>query len=75
MDSGERILLTEVARRDGWTCRLCGGLVDMTLEYPDRASKSLDHRFPISRGGKHVLANVQLAHLGCNLDKRDRIGN
>jgi len=35
---------------------------------------SMDHIIPLSRGGMHALANVQLAHYRCNLSKNNRGG-
>lgn len=63
----------DVFERDGWVCQLCDGPVDAGLAYPDPASKSLDHRVPVSLGGPHSLENVQLAHLGCNIAKGNRM--
>ena len=68
----ERFTLADVIARDGWTCGICGGQVDPTLRRPDLDSRSLDHVLPISLGGPHMLANAQLAHLGCNLRKGAR---
>ena len=61
----------EVYERDGWVCRICGDLVDKSLKWPDPMSPSLDHVKPLSKGGHHVLSNVQLAHLECNVRKGD----
>lgn len=62
----------EIFERDGWTCGLCDTPVDPLLSHPDPMSASLDHVVPIAKGGGHVRANVQCAHLRCNLSKRDR---
>lgn len=35
---------------------------------------SMDHIIPLSRGGKHELANVHLTHYRCNLSKNNRGG-
>ena len=59
--------------RDGWTCQLCGEPVDPDLRAPDPASPSIDHVVPISLGGPDTFANVQLAHLGCNAAKGNRV--
>ena len=64
----------DVFERDGWVCQLCQERVDPELAYPDPLSKSLDHIVPISKGGAHSFANGQLAHLRCNIVKRDRVG-
>ena len=60
-----------VYERDGWVCGICNEPVDKKLVWPDPRSKSLDHVKPLSKGGHHVLSNVQLAHLECNVRKGD----
>lgn len=64
----------EVFARDGWICQLCNEPVDKNLEFPDSRSRSLDHIVPVSKGGEHSRKNTQLAHLGCNSRKQDRVG-
>jgi alpha-galactosidase/6-phospho-beta-glucosidase family protein len=68
----EKFTDREIFERDGWVCQLCRKPVDRTLVHPEPLSPSLDHRLPIAKGGGHTRANVQLAHLRCNLSKRDR---
>lgn len=63
----------EIFERDGWVCGICDLTVDPTLDYPHPLSRSLDHILPLSRGGTHTRANVQLAHLQCNVRKGDRV--
>lgn len=70
----------DVGERDGWVCGLCAEPVDPTLEawvngtwVQELRSASIDHVLPISRGGEHTLGNVQIAHLGCNIAKNDRV--
>lgn len=58
-----------VFERDEWLCGLCTAPVDRLLEWPHPLSASLDHVMPMSRGGDHIYANVQCAHLRCNLTK------
>lgn len=75
------ITLTKLSNRDGGTCQLCGLPVDWSdyivnengafiagKNYP-----SVDHIYPISRGGLHAWGNVQLAHFSCNSFKSDSI--
>jgi 5-methylcytosine-specific restriction endonuclease McrA len=45
-------------------CRLCGEDVD-----PD--DFHVDHDVPVSRGGEHHLANLQVAHPACNRRKHN----
>ncbi len=55
-----------VAERDGWKCGICGDAVT-------RATWSLDHIVPLSKGGAHTYENVVIAHLSCNSSKGNRI--
>lgn len=73
-DAGERIVHREVFKRDGWVCGICGRRVNPDLVFPHPKSSSLDHIVPLSKGGTHTMANVQLAHLACNTAKRDNVG-
>ncbi len=61
-----------IAERDGWRCGLCGGRVSRARKHPDPLCASIDHIVPVAAGGTNDLANLQLAHLRCNLVKRDR---
>lgn len=63
-----------VGDRDAWRCGLCDRRVHRELAWPNPMSASLDHIVPLSRGGKHVLANVQISHLSCNVAKGNRGG-
>ena len=63
----------EVFDRDRWVCQLCNEPVDRDAEYPDPGYRSLDHVVPISKGGEHSRRNTQLAHLGCNIAKSNRM--
>jgi len=72
----EPYTLLEIAERDGWRCQLCGRKVRQRIPQkgrPNRMSPSVDHIVPISHGGHDLKANVQLAHLGCNAKKRNRL--
>lgn len=64
----------ELAQRDGTDCGICHQPVDMTLARVDGLDcPSVDHILPRSHGGSHEPANLQLAHLRCNMLKSDRI--
>jgi 5-methylcytosine-specific restriction endonuclease McrA len=66
-----------IAARDGWSCWLCGGLIDPDLKHrwanPDPLAASIDHVLPISMGGVHVWGNVRLAHYICNVTRGARM--
>lgn len=68
----EHYTTAEIAERDGWRCQLCGKKVPAGPRFPDPRSASIDHIVPISDGGGDIKANVQLAHLRCNLSKHTR---
>ena len=63
-DHEEGITLKAVMERDGGTCGIC----EVTCV---REDASIDHIKPVSLGGGHVWANVQLAHRTCNSMKSD----
>lgn len=70
----EPINRAEIFERDGWVCQVCKKKVNPNLSYPHPMSASLDHILPFALGGSHTKANVQLAHLRCNIKKSDSGG-
>ena len=62
-------------------CAICGQPVEKDgtkwkYHYPHPGSPSVDHIIPVSKGGHPSdLANLQLAHLACNRQKSDRVGD
>lgn len=69
----ETLVAADVFERDRWVCGICGERIDSAVSYPDPLSVSLDHIVPLSKGGGHVLANVQASHLVCNVRKSNRV--
>lgn len=67
----ESIKRLEVWKRDNKKCRLCGKPINFKLKWPDAKSFTIDHIVPISKGGAHVMTNVQSAHLICNSLRRE----
>ena len=63
----------EIFERDNWTCALCEDPIDPELKWPESESASIDHIVPISHGGDDTPANVQAAHLRCNISKGNRV--
>lgn len=57
--------------RNGWKCQHCKKKVNKRFKWPHPMCASMDHIIPLSRGGTHTYNNVQLAHLFCNLSKKD----
>jgi len=48
-------------------CLSCG------VEFTEDVIKNIDHIFPISRGGRHEIENLQVLCRTCNFRKGDRI--
>ena len=76
----KNITLKAVAERDKNICYLCGRPVDWS-DYSIKEDAflvgpnypSIDHVYPIAKGGKHEWGNVRLAHCHCNTIKRDNV--
>jgi len=77
----KNITLRRLYKRDGGFCYICGfkcnwedkeirddGAVIYGSTYP-----TIDHVFPLAKGGKHSWENVKLAHWVCNIRKSDDI--
>jgi hypothetical protein len=65
----EHINVKKVYARDTWKCGICGELIDKDARFPLPMSPSVDHVVPLTKGGAHLYANVQAAHLRCNIAK------
>jgi len=66
------ITIGRLRKRDNDICQICGKPVDDTDIENGHAHSlypTLDHIIPLSKGGSHTWANVQLAHMGCNSGK------
>lgn len=61
----EDFTVMDIINRDGWKCWLCSR--DVTIE-----QASIDHVIPLSLAGPHILGNVRLAHLLCNIRRGNR---
>jgi 5-methylcytosine-specific restriction endonuclease McrA len=61
----KRIHLTQL---HNWENKLCG----ICTEFID-GDYHIDHIIPLSKGGEHSVANLQLAHPFCNRSKSNRL--
>lgn len=68
-----QITLESVYEKDGGICWICGGRCDLTADPNANNYPSVDHVFPISRGGKDQWSNVRIAHRLCNSLKGAKI--
>lgn len=62
MKEGDRIHLSVLYERDEGICQIC-------KKPCTKEEASIDYIKPVSKGGKHIWGNVQLAHLLCNIRK------
>lgn len=75
------ITLEKLYKRDSGTCWLCGGKCNYKDHRVDGLGvfivgptyPSIDHVFPLAKGGSHTWDNVRLAHHYCNTLKRDKV--
>lgn len=58
------------ARRDGWTCQLCGGEIPQRLVTNDDHNLVIDHVRPVATGGTDHPSNVRAAHQVCERSRR-----
>ena len=63
----------ELAKRDGPKCSICGGMVDLTVPWPEPMSPTVDHVIPWSISRSNAPENLALAHSTCNRRKRDNV--
>jgi len=62
----ENVDALTVYERDSGICGICGAAVEVD-------HFNVDHIIPLSRGGEHSYANVQLAHPDCNFRKHNKL--
>ncbi len=69
--SSERVRRTDVFKRDGWRCQLCGRSTPRRLlrDFQHPTAPTLDHIIPMAAGGGHIWSNVQCACRECNSRK------
>lgn len=70
MSQRERILFIERAKK---TCEYCGQVGTSVAADPAGRSWHIDHRMPLSRGGKNHIDNLALACTWCNLSKGNKL--
>lgn len=59
------------ARRDNWTCQLCGNGIPQRPVQNDSHNLSIDHIRHQSFGGTDHPSNVRAAHQACNKSRKD----
>lgn len=66
----EQVSYEAVYQRDNGICQICGLPVHPVKGIDNNWDGTIDHVEPLSIGGKHSMANCQLAHRICNSLKR-----
>ena len=61
--------------RQKWICQMCGCKVDLIKPTIKDNYANCDHIIPLSKGGKHILSNVQTLCRACNMKKTDLLPN
>ena len=60
-------LRREIMIRDNYTCQICGKYM------PDGVGLQIDHKIPVSKGGKTVRSNLQVLCSKCNGGKSNKV--
>jgi len=58
------------ARRDAWTCQLCGGEIPQRIVVNDDHNLVVDHIRPVAAGGTDHPSNVRATHQTCARSRR-----
>lgn len=70
------VTINALIERDGTECAICGrecSFDDREYGSVGRTYPTIDHIFPMSKGGSHVWSNVQVACFECNAKKSDSV--
>lgn len=57
----------DVLKRDGFRCCICGATADSGVKL------HVDHIYPVSKGGRTEMKNLQTLCERCNMGKRDKV--
>lgn len=63
----------EVYEAHGWTCWICGWVLDPAVRHPADRAPTIDHLLPVSLDGPHIRANVRPACWECNRTRNNRV--
>lgn len=67
-----RLAADKVLREYGSACHICGEEIDLNIPRTSRMGLTVDHVFPLSKGGSDELTNLRPAHWICNRRKSDK---
>lgn len=63
-----RAKVEKLIQRDGMLCHYCGCKLNF-IDPTDRKYRTVDHKYPRSKGGHSNLGNLVLCCHGCNIKK------
>lgn len=72
VDLAIRPRFSSVFSRDKGCCGICGLKTDRAKAVPHPLAPTLDHVLPVSKGGRHEMDNVRIAHFSCNSKRGNR---
>ena len=74
IEGSDRVTLLTLHKKQKGLCAICGERTPLPgADVPHADKASLDHIYPLSKGGTHTWDNVQMAHLGCNARKNANV--
>lgn len=65
----EPITLSDIIKRDGPCCYICGIVTDPDVPAHSENKAELEHVVPLSKGGHHIADNLRCACFRCNRTK------
>lgn len=63
------ITIRRIAKRDGMTCHYCGIMTRRWAGRLNSDTTTMDHVYPLSKGGDHTMENTVIACAECNSKK------
>lgn len=67
-----RVSREQLLELRGNRCHICTKLIDLTLSGLHPRGFTVDHIFPVSKGGTNDVSNLHVAHRSCNTAKGNR---
>ena len=65
-------ILTMHLANKRYMCHICGGDFPINATNGDPLYPTIDHVWPLSKGGTNTIDNIEWAHASCNFQKSDK---
>ena len=72
-DSINTAFLIELIKKQEYKCAFCFKEIKLSVDIKNKFACDLDHKKPLSKGGKHIDSNVQFLCKKCNAYKSNKI--